>query len=212
MPLADYTPSFARYGSSMAAPKRPATDTRRTRSRQTIIAATSRVLADKGLNLMTVEDILQEAGVARATFYSHFTDKNDATGAVVEQMFLRAEKLYASFHNIKAITPAEISTWLTDAYEQWRTYQSEVSSLVRDFANLFRGPQFSQLDSFAEILVGTGDRFACPRDTALLRARLLIVQLERAMLDTVSGSWPVSRSELVAELTPMWIDALTRPA
>ncbi len=194
----------------MAITKRSATDTRRNRSRQTILAATSKVLSEKGLNLMTVEDILQEAGVARATFYSHFTDKNDVTAAVIEQMFLRAEKLYASFHEVPSVSAADISNWLGEAYEQWRAYQSEVSSLVRDFANFFRGPQFTQLERFAEVLVGDGERFACERRTALLRARLLIVQLERAMLDTVSGEWPYSKGELISQLTPVWLDALTR--
>lgn len=185
-------------------------DSRRDRSRQTIITATSKVLAEKGLNLMTVEDILQEAGVARATFYSHFTDKNDVTGAVVEQMFKRAEKLYTSFHDIPALNEEHVRTWLSEAFEQWRAYQTEVSSLVRDFAALFRSPQFAHLDNFAEILVGEGKHFKCSKRTALLRARLLIIQLERAMLDTVSGEWPYSKDELVQELTQTWMDALTR--
>lgn len=195
----------------MAPSKRSATDTRRDRSRQAIVTATSRVLSVKGLALMTVEDILKESGVARATFYSHFTDKNDATAVVVEQMFQRAEDLYASFHTLPRLTSAHISTWLGNAFDQWQAYHAEVSTLVRDFTGLFKSPQFAHLERFAEVLVGEGKDFACDRHTALLRARLLIVQLERAMLDTASGDWPYSKTELIDQLTPIWLDALARP-
>lgn len=190
------------------APTKRTTDTRRDRSRQSIITATSKVLSVKGLSDMTVEDILKEAGVARATFYSHFTDKNDATSAVVEQMFQRAEKMYASFHEIADVNHEQLALWLGNAFEQWTAYQAEVSSLVRDFAALFRSPQFVHLENFAEVLVGDGSKFACDRHTALLRARLLIVQLERAMLDTVSGAWPYSKEELIKELTLIWVNSL----
>lgn len=176
-----------------------------------ILAATSKVLSERGLNLMTVEDILQEAGVARATFYSHFTDKNDATRAVVEEMFKRAAQLYQSIHKLDAITPENLKVWLSEAYEQWKAYQAEVSSLVRDFAGFFRSPQFTQLEDFAHVLVGDGGMFVCSRETALLRARLLIVQLERAMMDTVNGNWPVTKGQLIDELVDIWHSAMTRP-
>lgn len=192
-------------------PTKRTTDTRRDRSRQAIITATSKVLSAKGLSEMTVEDILKEAGVARATFYSHFTDKNDVTGAVVEQMFQRAENLYASFHEIAEVSHEQIKQWLSNAFEQWTAYQAEVSSLVRDFAALFRSPQFVHLEGFAEVLVGDGSKFACDRHTALLRARLLIVQLERAMLDTVSGAWPYSKDELIEQLALVWVNTLQPP-
>lgn len=190
------------------APTKRTTDTRRDRSRQAIITATSKVLSAKGLGEMTVEDILKEAGVARATFYSHFTDKNDVTGAVVEQMFQRAENLYASFHDLDEVSHDQISQWLSNAFDQWSAYQAEVSSLVRDFAPFFRSPQFVHLEGFAEVIVGDGSKFACDRHTALLRARLMIVQLERAMLDTVSGAWPYSKEELIGELTQIWVSTL----
>lgn len=195
----------------MATTRRPTTDARRSRSRQAIVAATSKVLSERGYNLMTVEDILSEAGVARATFYSHFTDKNDVTRAVIEQMFLRAKSLYVSFSQIEEVTRDTVTAWLNDAYDQWRDYQSEVSALVREFATLFRSPQFTQLDEFAEAMVGDGRHFACSQNTALLRARLLIVQLERAMLDSASGLWPCTKSELIAELVPIWLETLQRP-
>lgn len=194
-----------------ATARRPAADGRRSRSRQEIISAASRVLAKRGLAQMTVEDILAEASVARATFYSHFTDKGDVTRAVVAQMFGRAELLYRRFASSPTINESVVMAWLDDAYEQWRAYQSEVSSLVREPGAVFTGSQLQYLGDFAEALVGDGRHWACSRDTALLRARLLIVQLERAMLDAVSGDWGIPKAELINELSTVWVSAMIRP-
>ncbi|MNR91411.1 HTH-type transcriptional regulator EthR [compost metagenome] len=194
-----------------ATAKRPAADGRRSRSRQAILAAASKVLSERGLAQMTVEDILAEAGVARATFYSHFTDKSDVTRAVVAQMFARAETLYRRFAALPAADETAVRAWLDEAYEQWRAYQSEVSALVRDLGPAVSGPQLQYLGDFADVLVADGRHWTCAKETALLRARLLILQLERAMMDAVSGDWPVARATLVDELTTLWISALTRP-
>ncbi|WEK56783.1 MAG: helix-turn-helix domain containing protein [Candidatus Brevundimonas phytovorans] len=194
-----------------ATAKRPAADGRRSRSRQAILSAASKVLSDRGLAQMTVEDILAEAGVARATFYSHFTDKSDVTRAVVAQMFGRAETMYRHFAALPIADEKAVSVWLGQAYDQWQAYQREVSSIVRDIGAAFIAPQLHYLSDFAEALVADGRHWNCSRDTALLRARLLIIQLERSMLDAVSGDWPVSKTTLVNELTTLWTSALRRP-
>lgn len=191
--------------------KGPPADGRRSRSRQAIVSAASQVLSERGLAAMTVEDILAVAGVARATFYSHFTDKSDVTRAVVAEMFSRAEVLYRRFAALNPPDEAAVRSWLEEAYDQWRAYQNEVSSLVRDLGAAFTGPQFHYLEDFTDALVGDGSHWACPQDIALLRARLLIIQLERAMLDAVSGSWPIDKGALLDELATLWLSALGRP-
>ena len=194
-----------------AKPQRPPGDGRRFRSRQAIISAASTVLSERGLAQMTVEDILAVSGVARATFYSHFTDKSDVARAVVSEMFGRAEVLYRRFAAMSAADEDAVRAWLDESYDEWRAYQSEVSSLVRDMGGAFTGPQFHYLENFTSALVGDGSHWACSRETAALRARLLIVQLERSMLDAVSGSWPVEKRVLIDELAALWMSALRRP-
>ncbi|MEJ5185754.1 MAG: TetR/AcrR family transcriptional regulator [Candidatus Geothermincolales bacterium] len=45
--------------------------------REDILKAGKKVFAEKGFQKTTVEDILRESGVARATFYSYFDSKKD---------------------------------------------------------------------------------------------------------------------------------------
>jgi len=56
-------------------PKR--TDLRVQRTRKMIIDAFLKLVATKGYNAVTIQDIADEAMINRATFYAHFKDKQD---------------------------------------------------------------------------------------------------------------------------------------
>jgi AcrR family transcriptional regulator len=49
-----------------------------------ILAAAMKVFAKRGFSATRVEDVLEEAGVARRTFYRYFTSKEDVLAAVYE--------------------------------------------------------------------------------------------------------------------------------
>lgn len=49
-----------------------------------ILAAAMKVFAKRGFTATRVEDVLEEAGVARRTFYRYFTSKEDVLAAVYE--------------------------------------------------------------------------------------------------------------------------------
>jgi AcrR family transcriptional regulator len=49
-----------------------------------ILAAAMKVFARRGFSATRVEDVLEEAGVARRTFYRYFTSKEDVLAAVYE--------------------------------------------------------------------------------------------------------------------------------
>jgi AcrR family transcriptional regulator len=53
-------------------------------SRNRILGGASRVFAEKGTRLATVEDILQAAGVSRRTFYLCFKNKDEVLAALYE--------------------------------------------------------------------------------------------------------------------------------
>ena len=62
---------------------------RRERTRQDILTAATRVLADKGLHRTKVADIAAAADVGVGTFYLHFPDKETLFDAVVEDTVRR---------------------------------------------------------------------------------------------------------------------------
>ena len=52
--------------------------------RQTIIETASRLFYQKGYNLTGINEIIAEAGIAKATLYSHFKSKDDICLAYLE--------------------------------------------------------------------------------------------------------------------------------
>ncbi|MFT3854398.1 MAG: TetR/AcrR family transcriptional regulator [Ilumatobacteraceae bacterium] len=56
------------------------------RTRTKIVDAAQQVFVQKGYLDTTVEDIIAEAGVARGTFYTYFTDRLDALRVVAERV------------------------------------------------------------------------------------------------------------------------------
>lgn len=55
---------------------------RRLQTRDRLIAAGSRVIADLGEDRATIDDFIAEAGVARGTFYNHFATREDLLRAL----------------------------------------------------------------------------------------------------------------------------------
>lgn len=50
---------------------------RRTKKREELILAAERLFLEKGIRQVSVEEIVRQAGVSKATFYKYFTDKKD---------------------------------------------------------------------------------------------------------------------------------------
>ena len=55
-----------------------------------IIQAVNRLLAEKGFDLMTVDEVAAEVGIAKASLYKHFPSKEDLAAAAMVHMISRA--------------------------------------------------------------------------------------------------------------------------
>ena len=60
---------------------------RKQRTRQELKEATAALLIEKGYDSLTIQDITDHADYARATFYIHFKDKEEAVWAMLEDSF-----------------------------------------------------------------------------------------------------------------------------
>ena len=78
-----------------------------------IISSVNRLLADKGFDLMTVDEVAADVGIAKASLYKHFASKEalaaaamvrlmERTQAVVDQQAARTDA--TSFERLHAIT------------------------------------------------------------------------------------------------------------
>ncbi|UZD54927.1 TetR/AcrR family transcriptional regulator [Caldimonas aquatica] len=55
-----------------------------------ILAAVNRLLAEKGFDLMTVDEVAAEVGIAKASLYKHFTSKEELAAAAMIRVLDRA--------------------------------------------------------------------------------------------------------------------------
>lgn len=64
---------------------------KRARTRGELVAAAERLVASRGLDALSIDEITSAADVAKGTFYTHFTDKDDLAAAIGRQVRLDLE-------------------------------------------------------------------------------------------------------------------------
>jgi len=60
-----------------------------------IVEAVNRLLAEKGFDLMTVDQVAAEVGIAKASLYKHFPSKEDLAAAAMVRVLARAKTMLA---------------------------------------------------------------------------------------------------------------------
>lgn len=133
------------------------------RSREeAIVIAANRLLAEKGFDLMTVDEVAAEVGIAKASLYKHFASKEALAAAAMVRLMDRA------LAQVHALTPAEPITG------------ERALTLLKDIIK------------WALQLQLAGEMPSLPTQNSALRAVLLKhpPYLERLMaLSTVLGGW-----------------------
>src|SRR5258708_2520594 len=74
------------YGKENGPMKQDKQDRRSQRTRRLVNTAMLELLFEKHYETITVQDILDRAGIGRSTFYTHFFDKEDVLTSIAEQM------------------------------------------------------------------------------------------------------------------------------
>ena len=68
-----------------------------------IVQAVNRLLAEKGFDAMTVDEVAARVGIAKASLYKHFPSKEDLAAAAMVRVMRRAQEFFGS---LSAQTPA----------------------------------------------------------------------------------------------------------
>ena len=63
---------------------------------EAIVVAVNRLLAEKGFDLMTVDEVALDVGIAKASLYKHFSSKEDLAAAAMVRVIGLAEAFLAS--------------------------------------------------------------------------------------------------------------------
>jgi AcrR family transcriptional regulator len=111
------------YGAPMAR-KRLSREESRKRTKEHLLDAAERLIARKGLNATSVEDIVAEAGYSRGAFYSNFDSKCDLFIEILRRDHLETHTKFLSLRD-DTMTFEQIIARLRDIYSpQYRNDDS----------------------------------------------------------------------------------------
>src|SRR5215470_18343007 len=86
---------------------------RRERMRQSLLAAGARQFANRGIGTVSVEELIAEADVSRATFYGFFSSKYSLLEGILDPIFDVATR---SIRELASRPPEEAVDGLIDVY------------------------------------------------------------------------------------------------
>lgn len=109
----------------------PPTDPRPGRTRAALLRAGESLLAERPIDAIAVDDLVRAAGVAKGSFFNHFSDKAEFAGAVAAEIRLRVEQKVGAV-NAGREAPAERLVRGVCAYIQFaRENPAETRALLR---------------------------------------------------------------------------------
>lgn len=81
-------------------------DRRSQRTHRLVNSAMMELLFEKHYDTITVQDILDRAGIGRSTFYTHYFDKEDVLTNIIEQMLETFNQQFAQRDDGQGIIPS----------------------------------------------------------------------------------------------------------
>src|ERR1051326_7305039 len=118
-------------------PKEEKLDPRVKRTRGLILQAFSELLAEKGFESISVQDMTNRAEINRATFYAHFIDKYELLDRWISQIFL--QDIEKRTLNVCHYTPENLKNLILAVCEFLSTMHSECAQPHQQFESLVEG-------------------------------------------------------------------------
>ena len=104
--------------------RRANADDRPSGHREKLLTVGARLFVDKGIANVSVEQLVTRAGVARATFYGFFENKNELAAAISLPVF---ESGSLELAKLSELPPGDATTRLVDVYLfLWKEYRDAV--------------------------------------------------------------------------------------
>ena len=95
---------------------------RRNQMREDLLAAATRLFTTQGFGPISVEELIEDVGISRRTFYGFFANKHELAAAVINPIFVSA---VAALKRIKKDKPKSILPCLAALYlDLWKTHKT----------------------------------------------------------------------------------------
>lgn len=196
----DYTScmSIANPIRSMAADARPnranpRQKAQRAETRERLIEGAIRVFAQQGYAQASVEDVLMEAGVSRASFYSHFPGKPALVTAIADRLAPLWQPLYGELVRMEHPSLDALEDWCRRSVALYRAHQdiciilTQASAIESDLYWKLTGHRETVTSEFAV----HNPALAHLREdrAARLRAGLALLQVDQACYYLAVRGW-----------------------
>jgi AcrR family transcriptional regulator len=178
-------------------------------TRQRLVDAARELFLRNGTRATSVDDIAKAAGTSRATFYAHFTDKQDVIRELARGMWETAFGIYKIFGALDAWTHASIDGWMRQVFDAWEQHADTTRIVLQELPSELKAGFLVQLKLRVDALISGNplwSRFT--PEEANRRACLLLFQLERTMDARHYGGWEENREALRLTLTDIWVKTL----
>ncbi len=182
-----------------------------------ILGTAERLLAERSMSEISIDDLARGAGISRPTFYFYFPSKDAVLLALLDRV---VEQAYAA----SLISPEQLATdppryWreaIASCYETFRAHRSvalaaaQVRGTNREVRQLWATVMEAWTQRTAEGIDAERDRGAAPPG---LPARELAIVLnsmnERVLYATLAGDGPaVPEPDAVDVLLTVWLNAI----
>ena len=178
-------------------------------TRQRLVDAARALFVKNGTRATSIDDIAKAAGTSRATFYAHFTDKQDVIRELARRMWETAFTLYQKFGSLPDWSHGSIGSWMREIFEAWERDADEVQLVVQEMAGELHSESYEDLKTRVTALMSPNPNWSrFEPEEAERRACVLIFQLERTMSAFHWGAWPTDREGLLKTLTDVWVATL----
>lgn len=182
-----------------------------------ILATAERLLAQRSLADVSVDDLAKGAGISRPTFYFYFKSKDAVLLSLLEPMIARAD---SEFDGAVQRLPADPrGVWRSgikaffiafDAHRAIARAGAEALAASPEFRAIWNGHMAKWIEQTAALITAERDRGAAP-DT--IPARDLATSLnqmnERTMMTTLAGEHPaVEQDRVVDTLAHIWVTSI----
>jgi AcrR family transcriptional regulator len=181
--------------------------------RAALLESAERLLAERPLADIAVEDILKDAGVSRASFYFYFESKHATVAALLERIIDEIHAASLPWFERGETPPADaLRAAASSSLALWRRHSAVMRASVE---------HWQSVPELREVWGGVMDRFTVAAAAQIERDReqgaapagsdarrlagALVAMNERCFYYAVSAGDPADDAELVETLTGIWL-------
>ncbi len=182
-----------------------------------ILATAERLLEQRQLTEISVDDLARGAGISRPTFYFYFKSKDAVLLSLLEPMIARADSEFeGAVHRLPAdprrVWRSGIKAFFT-AFSSHRAIAkagTEALATSAEFRATWNHYMQKWIDQTAAMITAERDRGAAPQTISAQDLATSLNQMnERTMMATLAGEQPaVAHDRVVDTLAHIWVTSI----